>query len=339
MKIVIDKDIPFIEGRIKGAEIVDIEDREIRPEVVKDADALLVRTRTKCGALLLQNSQVKLVATGTIGVDHIDREWCETNGITVRNSPGCNAPGVAQYVLSSLLKAGMDPEKDTIGIIGYGNVGRVVAKWAEELGFKVLISDAPRQELGFSDVDYRPMAEVLSKSDAVTLHVPLTKEGKYATYHLIGDKELEMMKPGAVLVNAARGGVVDESFLIPRLRSDGKSKPDLRAIIDVWEGEPEINAELADLAFISTQHIAGYSKEGKMRATRMILEALKDVMGVDVDLTGLELPMVPEITMTADIIANSYNPLEDSEILKSNIESFEKLRNGYNYRHEPGFGR
>lgn len=305
---------------------------QISHEDVKDADALIVRTRTNCNENLLKGSTVKMVATATIGTDHIDIPWCESKGIIVKNAPGCNAPGVAQYVFASLFKTGFEPEKDKLGIIGYGNVGRIVAEWAKRLGIKTIINDPPRKEMGFKDVDYKSLEEVLKSSDAVTLHVPFTSTGKYPTYKLIGGKELAHMKPNAFLVNSSRGGVVDEKSLKPVL-GNGK----IKAIIDVWENEPHLDREIVSLASIATPHIAGYSAEGKMRATLMSLENIRDFFGIQVDLAGLECNDSKDSVISREMIENSYNPKSDSIKLKENPESFEALRNEYNYRHEPLF--
>lgn len=332
MKLIIDKDIPFIRERFEdNVEVIFLPGKEITPDKVKDADGLIVRTRTLCNERLLRDSKIKLVATATIGTDHIDKKWCENNGILVKNAPGCNAPGVAQYVLSSLLKTGFQ-EKDTLGIIGCGNVGSIVAEWAKQLGFKVLISDAPRKDAGFMDEQYMPLEEVLRNSDALTLHVPFTKEGKYPTFHLIGEKEIAVMKKGAILFNTSRGGVVDESVLKKFIL-----KGRVKGVLDVWENEPMIDKELVDMVEIATPHIAGYSEEGKKRATRMALEAVKEVLGIPVDFTGLDCVPPSGMSISRDLIEKSYNPIFDSDALRSDPTAFEEVRNNYSYRHEPLF--
>lgn len=333
MKIIVDKDIPFLEGRIgEGCKVEALPGKDITREKVRDADAILVRTRTRCDEALLKDTKVGLVATSTIGKDHIDEVWCEKNGIKVVNAPGCNAPGVAQYVLSSLFALGFDPARNVLGIIGYGNVGQILARWSRDLGIKVLISDEPRREAGFKDVEYLPQGEVLERSDAVSLHVPFTETGKYPTLRLIGNDDMQKMKRGAILVNTSRGGVVHEQSLKKAIREGH-----LRSIVDVWENEPEIDTELLELAEISTPHIAGYSLEGKMRATRMSLEALKEIEGINVDISGLECEPGATLKLTRKLIENSYNPFVDSNKLKSDPYEFEMLRNKYDYRHEPLF--
>lgn len=333
MKIVIDEDIPFVSGRFpENVEVVSLPGKEIKPDDVKDADALIVRTRTRCDAALLKGSKVKLVATATIGTDHIDTQWCEENGITVRNAPGSNAPGVAQYLFASLFRAGFNPGKDSLGIIGYGNVGKIVAEWAKEMGIRVMVSDAPLKAQGLNDIDYMEMEDVLKEADAVTLHVPFTTTGDFPTFKLIGTPELELMKTGAILVNSSRGGVVDEKALKPFLR-----RGNLISIVDVWENEPTIDPELLSLVKFGTPHIAGYSAEGKKRATRMVLQSVNEIFGVPVDLSGLECLPEHNKKITPELILESYDPQRDFSELKEHPEKFELLRNRYNYRHEPFF--
>lgn len=325
MKIIADKNIPFIDGRLPGIELIKLPAPEIDSEAVRDADALIVRTRTRCNKELLDGSNVRLVATATIGTDHIDLPWCRENGIAVRNAPGCNAPGVALYVWSSLLRNGFDPEKSTLGVIGCGNVGSIVAQWGKRLGAEVLVCDPPRQEQGFADHNYLPLEEVLRRSDAVTLHTPLTYEGKHPTFHLIGEDSIKHLKRGAILVNAARGEVTDTVTLINAIE-DGRIG---KAVIDTWEGEPNINPRLLELADVATCHIAGYSVEGKQRATRMALEAIRDELGIDVVLNGLADPYREPAFLDAEKIIESYDPSEMTSSLKAHSYKFESLRNFY----------
>lgn len=333
MEIIVDSAIPFIKDRIKGdVSVKFIPGNDFSRELVKDADALIVRTRTKCDENLLGNSKVKLIATATIGTDHIDIPWCRSKNIVVRSAPGCNAPGVAQYVLSSLFHSGFNPHKDTLGIIGYGNVGSLIGEWARSMGIKILVNDPPLWEQGKDMINLTSLEEILKNSDAVTLHVPFKKSGKYPTYKLIGKNELQEMKPGAILINSSRGGVVDEQELKKAIK-----KKDIRAVIDVWENEPDIDKTLAEMALIATPHIAGYSEEGKKRATRMVLESLNKDLNIRVNLSGLEClpPLGKEISK--ELIENSYNPVEDKKKLLADVSKFEKLRNEYYYRHEPLF--
>ena len=333
MKIIIDRDIPFIQGRItERVETIYENGADITPEMANDADALVVRTRTRCNENLLKDSNIRLIVSATIGTDHIDLPWCVKKGIEVRNAPGCNAPGVAQYVFASLFRSGFDPTFHTLGIIGYGNVGKTVGEWAKEMGIKILVSDPPRKETGHKDVEYLPLEEVLEKSDAISFHVPLTKDGRHPTYHLLNKDNIKFIRKGGIVINSSRGGVVEEKSLIQYLRNG-----ELKAIVDVWENEPEINMELLNLATIATPHIAGYSREGKIRGTRMALEALNDTLDIKADLKGLELQPDRNLKISKKLIENSYDPTVDSYALKNAPYHFEILRNNYNYRHEPLF--
>lgn len=326
MKIVIDNKIPFIEGRIPGIEIQTLPAGEICRETVNDADALIVRTRTRCDASLLEGSKVKIVTTATIGLDHIDIPWCKSNGIMVRNAPGCNAPGVAVYVWSTLLRNGFNPSTSTIGVIGCGNVGSIVAQWGKKLGANVLVCDPLRAKAGYTDHEYFPIEEVMAKSDAISLHTPLTRNGDNPTFHMINAETLKHLKRGAVFVNAARGEVAETHALSEAIKSGHISK----AIIDTWEDEPDIDPQLLNLAEVATCHIAGYSVEGKQRATRMALEAIGDCLGIPVDTTGLQGPYTEPQHITPDLIMEKFDPTPLTATLKSEgPTSFESLRNSY----------
>lgn len=337
IKIIADSAIPFLRGRLEDrCNMAYMPGDEFSNELVKDADALIVRTRTRCDESLLKGSSVKLIVTATIGMDHIDIPWCESNGITVKSAPGCNAPGVAQYVISSLSHIDPELQGKTIGVIGYGNVGSIVAEWADYCGMNVLVCDPPRKKMGLKDRIYLPMEKILSESDIITLHVPLTSTGPYPTYHLIGGKELSTMKSGTVIVNTSRGGIVNESALKEYLRQKR-----VKAIIDVWENEPDIDMDLMHLASIATPHIAGYSYEGKQRATEMAVEAVNRYFGFSHDgilntETGNEEIRKEDVMA---IIRGSYNPLKDDENLRNNPVNFEFYRNNYQYRHEPDFNQ
>ncbi|MGN0237527.1 MAG: 4-phosphoerythronate dehydrogenase [Lepagella sp.] len=331
MKVIADENIPFLRGRLEaiGAEVTYVDQFGFTPDLVRDADILLIRTRTRCNSALLEGSKVKLVATATIGTDQIDMEWCRDAGIIVRNAPGCNAPGVAQYVWSSLLRLGFDPGRHTLGIVGCGNVGKIVRQWGETMGAHIIINDPPLQHMGILDT-YAPLDELLAECDAVTLHTPLTKTGRYPSFHLIGDAELSLMKDNAILVNAARGPVVDNAALKSHLAS-GR----LRAVIDTWEFEPRVDTDILDMVEYGTFHIAGYSLQGKQRATRMALEAVEEVFGLEINKEGLEPPYMADPDISAERIIDSYDPIYDTLALREAPEAFDRLRHDYNFRNEP----
>ncbi|MDE6340586.1 MAG: 4-phosphoerythronate dehydrogenase [Muribaculaceae bacterium] len=328
-KILIDDNIPYIAGRLEPVADVEYVDQfGFTPDNLRDADAMIIRTRTLCNRDLLENTPVRLIATATIGMDQIDIPWCENKGIRIANSPGCNAPAVAQYVWAGLLRSGFDPKKQTLGIVGCGNVGSIVKRWGELLGAKILVNDPPKEEAGIPG-DYTPLDQLLAESDAVTLHTPLIRDGKHPSYHLISAKEVRLLKPGAILVNAARGPVIDTETVVNALR-DKK----IRAIIDTWEGEPVINKELMELADYATFHIAGYSRQGKERATRMVLEEVEKEFGIEVDKSGLAQKYTYPEAITAAEIVNSYDPATDTDALRSSPDDFDTLRRNYAYREE-----
>lgn len=284
---------------------------EITAESVRDADALVVRTRTKCDATLLDGSRVSAIATATIGMDHIDLDYCRSHGIEVHNAPGCNAPAVAQYVLSTInaLKPG---ERPVIGIVGVGHVGSIVRRWAECNGFPTLLCDPPLQMPATLD-------EIARKADVITFHTPLDS----TTRHMANREFFDSLRRRPLIINAARGPVVDTPALVDALKS-GKVRA---AAIDCWEGEPDIDRELLELAAVATPHVAGYSAEGKRRATAMAVRAIDP---------SIELPLDPVAdTPTLEAIAASYDPTADSARLKSAPGEFEALRNNYDYRPEP----
>ena len=330
LKFIVDDNIPFIKGRLEPfAEVVYTDQFGFTPELIKGADALIIRTRTRCDESLLKDSSVKLIATATIGMDQIDLEYCNAKKIIVRNSPGCNAPAVAQYVWSALLRKGFDYKNSTLGVIGCGNVGSIVTEWCGHLGTRVLVNDPPKFERGELNFEHKNLPKLLSNADAVTIHAPLIKGGGHPTFHLIGAKELSLMKRGAILVNAARGPVINTPDVVDALK-----KGKIRAIIDTWEGEPVPDKNLLKMADYATFHIAGYSLEGKQRATRMVLESVAETFGISPDLSGLAPDYTPKESLSAQEIIDSYDPEIDTAPLRENPEQFDILRRNYNFREE-----
>ena len=420
---------------------------EITPQRVKDADALIVRTRTKCNAQLLEGSKVKVIASATIGTDHIDRAWCQSHNIALFNAPGCNSGGVLQYFLTALFKclstrelwqkflnsapdagadaaaagedaagegaaaagaataggaagaadgaaagsvAGVDGTAEgtataagdsaaesapfTVGVIGVGNVGSKVAAACESLGFEVLRNDPPKerqQTLAYNSgylrivdfKDYYSLDYLLENSDVVTLHVPLDE----TTRGMADANFFARMKPGAIFINSSRGEVVDEAALLANLHKMAA------VVLDVWVGEPNINKELLQSAFIATPHIAGYSAEGKIKGTQMVVEAIRRYMrdnGLTASTAASSTHSVgatpaasapattagaPAATATCTLPEEQPIPVdfrgknideisqmlerifpiqELSDSLKANPHTFEEMRNNYNYRHE-----
>lgn len=340
-KLIIDDAIPFLDGRLDSQfDCRYMPGEEISKTDLRDADGLLVRTRTRCDEELLGGTPVKFVATGTIGLDHIDTDWCDAQGIHWQNAPGCNAPAVAQYVFRALSELGLPLKLDgvprekrpTLGIVGKGNVGGIVAEWARRIGLNVIVSDPPRAAKGFDDEEYITLEELLGRADAVTFHTPLIKKptaGMEPTYHMVEAEQLKLLKPGALIVNAARGGIINEADLI-----EAKAEKGLKIAIDTWEGEPTINKDLLDAAEIATFHIAGYSRQGKERATRAILTGLEEEFGAILPMTDLALPYSPPENLTEDYIRASYDIMTDDYLMRREYQDFEHLRNFYPLREE-----
>lgn len=343
IKVIADRFIPFLKGRLEPyCEIAYLHPDDITPAAVADADALLIRTRTRCGAPLLAGSRVQFIASGTIGMDQFDLPWCASRGIATFNSPGCNAPAVAQYVWSSLLHLRLDPRNLTIGIVGHGNVGTIVAEWGRHLGARVLLCDPPKQRAGGEG--YLPLDELLAQSDVVTLHCPLTREGADATFHMIGEREVSLMRQGAILVNAARGPVIHTTEALKAAQ-----RGSIRLITDCWEGEPDaLNPDQLAMSLIATPHIAGYSLQGKQRATRMVLENLarhfslplaEEPQQKGIKVWDLPEPYRPVSSITPYEIMQSYDPLADDALLRRDPARFEWERDRYDYRSEPQYMR
>lgn len=328
MKVIIDSRVPYVAERLEGH--VDIEvcpGPSITPATLRDADALVVSTRLRSGAPLLEGSRVRLVATGSIGMDHIDTEWCRTHSIEAVNAPGCNAPAVVQYVISSLSAAGFDFSRHTLGVVGKGNIGGLLTQIVRRAGGRVVVCDPPRAEAGLADERYLGLDELLAQSDAVTFHVPLTRKGAYPTYHLLSPEHVGRLRDGAIVVNASRGGVVNEEALRGRAGA-------LTLVIDTWEGEPDLDRRLLGEAFIATPHIAGYSEEGKQRAARSVIEAVNRTLGVNAPVEGLADYSFRENPPALEVLLRAYDPRRDSRDLKSNPADFETQRNSYHFRPE-----
>ncbi len=346
IKIIVESHVPFVADALSGhATVCRVAPEDITPEAVRDADAIVVRTRTRCDARLLSGSRVTLVATATIGTDHIDREWCSAHGVTVASAPGCNAPAVAQWVMAAIAAAlpctGQDGhaaatsgstaigrwagEGMTLGVVGVGHVGSIVARWARQLGMDVLMCDPPRARReaggGFVTLD-----EVLDRAHVITLHVPLTREGPDATFHMINDDTLARARRCRLLLNAARGPVCDTAALL-------EAPSSLALAIDCWENEPDLSLPLLRRAAVATPHIAGYSVEGKRRGAAMALEAIARHFGLGIDIEWPDVPATGIDTITAADVA--YDPLTDTAALKARPAAFEALRDTYTLRHEP----
>lgn len=339
MRVVIDKYIPFIQGVLEpyASEVIYATPEKIDSTLVRDADALLVRTRTKVNESLLGESRCRFVATATIGMDHIDSEWCRKAGITAVNAPGCNAPAVAQYVLASLSRLNIrKPEDSTLAVVGVGHIGSIVSRWALGLGYNVLHVD-PLRAVKEPDKRWYTLDEIARLADVITFHTPLTQSGPYPTRHLADTKFFGNLGRTPIVINSSRGAVVDNDALLDAIRS-GKIS---HAVVDVWKGEPNINLDLLAAADIATPHIAGYSLDGKIRATQMVLDALCRHFNLPaLKADAPEAAQVPE-TVSLRQVLDSYDPFADTLLMRKAISNsfdtastFEQLRDNYNLRKE-----
>ena len=329
MRVLIDRAIPFIQGILEPyAEVEYIEGNAFTKEKVVDADALIIRTRTHCNQALLEGSKVQFIATATIGFDHIDLDYCQSHNISVSTSAGCNARGVLQWVGAALAllarREGFTPEERTLGIIGVGNVGKLIKEYAEHWGFRTICSDPPREErehLGFVSLE-----EVLRTADIVTLHTPLDS----STHHLIDNEKIALLHTGATLINASRGECV---------ATEATRRNDLTYITDVWEYEPNIDREYLAKSLVATPHIAGYSAQGKANATALAVQALARYFDLPLkEWRPSEVNVVKKRLISWEEMCSSieaYCDLEaESNILRNAPQEFEQLRNNYRYREE-----
>ena len=347
MKIIIDDKIPYIEGVLEPfAEVVYLSGNLTTAEVVKDADALITRTRTICSKETLQGSKVKFIATATIGFDHIDTDYCKGAGIEWANAPGCNAESVKQYISSVLVSFSKRKRfalKDkTIGIIGVGQVGSRVAKTCEILGMKVLLNDPPRQRAE-GPSQFVSLQTIQQQADIITFHVPLNREGIDSTYHMVDEKFLQGLTNKALIINTCRGEVFDSEAVYKAAQQHGLSG----LVIDCWENEPELDLNLLNLADYGTPHIAGYSKDGKANGTKISVQAISKFFKLGMDdwePCGVETPGNPVIELDgykrgedsnlAEAILTTYDIEADDQALRDKPHLFEQLRGDYPVRRE-----
>jgi len=358
LKIIIDDKIPFINDAFRNvADLVFLPGADFSNKLVKDADALVVRTRTKCDRNLLKNSKVKFIATATIGHDHIDQKFCDSANISWCNAQGCNAYSVQQYIASALLHLFSDNLEDlplkTIGIVGFGNVGRKIYELASLLGMKILINDPPlvdttknsrHLKISFKNARFVSLKELASKADVISFHTPLTLDGSYKTFHLADEKFFALLKPETILINTSRGEVVDTRLLKQKLEKEQIKT----AVLDVWENEPILDSELIELLALGTPHIAGYSADGKAAGTTMSVQAISNYFNLGLNNwqpENIPLPKTHNITVekTDDFVLKTlkkiffqtYDIRIDDDMLRTQTRDFEKLRGNYRLRREP----
>ncbi len=356
MKILADENMPMVQETFgREHEIVMLPGRLITREDLRDVDVLLVRSVTKVNEALLQGTPVKFVGTATIGTDHLDITYLESCGIHWCSAKGCNADSVADYVTAAILEVSSDDEfpldELTLGVIGCGNVGSRVVRRGEAMGMLVQQNDPPLAR-ATGDSKYVHLRKALD-CDIITLHTPLTLDGPDATYHLINDRRLNLLKEESMLINTSRGAVVDNL----ELKSFLQDNIELYAILDVWENEPNIDAGLYDLVYYGTPHIAGYSIEGKLRGTWQIYDQFRRWQDLDCDITLQSLletlpPCIPLFIDSAnqpdeealrELAATAYSVVQDHYLLDKISESktaaevsaiFDNARKTYQYRRE-----
>ena len=279
MKILVDENMPYArELFARLGEVKAVPGRPIPVAELDDADALMVRSVTKVNGQLLDGKGVRFVGTATAGTDHVDQDYLHQAGIAFSAAPGCNAIAVVEYVFSALLmlaeRDGFELTDRTVGIVGVGNVGGRLHKRLEALGVRTLLCDPPRADNG-EPGDFQPLDKLVEEADILTFHTPLYKDGPYKTWHLADEALISRLKPGAILINACRGAVVDNAALLKCLDAGQQ----LSTVLDVWEPEPDLNVALLDKVDIGTAHIAGYTLEGKARGTTQVFEAYSAFIG------------------------------------------------------------
>lgn len=347
MKFIIDDKIPYIEGALEPfGEVIYLPGSKTTAEIVKDADAIVTRTRTICNEKLLKGSSVKFIATATIGFDHIDTRYCEETGIQWTNAPGCNSKSVEQYIASALFvlaqEKGFQLKGKTIGIVGVGQVGSKVARFCEIIGMKVLLNDPPRARAEGPN-QFVSLEDIKQQADIITLHVPLNMTGEDATYHLADAVFFNSLAKKPILINSCRGEVVNAAAA--KTAMDKQQISGL--VLDCWENEPEIDLELLAACDLATPHIAGYSKDGKANGTSMSIQAISRFFKLGIDnwqARQVELPAqtiirldglnVSEEEIIGNAILATYDIRDDDHALRNDPSQFEKLRGDYPVRRE-----
>lgn len=342
LRIVADENIPFVRALFSSfGEVVTLPGRTMTRETIGDADILLVRSVTNVGKALIDSASIQFVGTCTIGVDHLDTAYLSERNISFSSAPGCNANAVVQYVLGVLAKLnGFDSTKKVL-IVGGGNVGGRVYDALTYLGFECRIAD-PFLDDGCGRVltDFSS----LSSADIICFHAPLTIDGPHPTYHMLDEKLLMQIKPGAVLINAGRGGVIDNAALLKVLNQ----RSDLQVVLDVWENEPDINTDLLQFITLGTPHIAGYSFEGRLNGSLMIFDALAAHLKSDVKKAAevrkkvcgqaLGSSILSPTQSILNAVVSSYNVCVDDVALRSVVnelpQAFDVLRKNYPQRRE-----
>ncbi|NWF87952.1 MAG: 4-phosphoerythronate dehydrogenase [Ignavibacteriaceae bacterium] len=352
MKIIADDKIPFLRNVLEPfAEMIYLPFTQITKNTIKNADALIIRTRTKCDENLLSGNNIKLIATATIGYDHIDTNYCNANNISWINAPGSNSSSVKQYIAAALLyfaeKRNIKLEEVSIGIVGVGNVGSKVAEVSKILDLRTLLNDPPR-ERSEGKQNFISLEQLIEESKIITFHVPLSFTGQDKTFHLADKNFFNKFSEPKTIFNSSRGEVIHTNALIDAINL---SKVYFSAL-DVWEGEPNVNQQLLNLTNIATPHIAGYSVEGKANATAHCVNEINKYfnLGLSPNWYPSKLPDPYQSKMVkidcagkskqdviTKIIMHTYDILKDDGQLRKKSNNFEMLRSEYYVRREFDF--
>ena len=334
--------------------IISVAGRAINAQLLAEyqPDVLLIRSVTPVGEpLLANNNTVQFVGSATIGTDHVDQTYLAARNITFANAAGCSKHSVAQYVLTAILN--LRPQywqkstpPVTLGIIGLGNIGSTLVEYAHDLGWQVLGYDPL---LPASTINNASFEQVLSQSHVISLHVPLTDKkhatnptgSDYPTRHLIDKEALAAMPADTMLINSARGPVINADDLQADI-----AHTDRQVVLDVFEHEPEIAANLLSKLAIATAHIAGYTLEGKLRGTQMIYDALCEKLTVAPvqtmhKLLPLNMFLWSELKAHPDRLVKFYDIMADDAALRDKLTDgqihgadFDQLRRDYHLRRE-----
>ncbi|MEJ2045299.1 MAG: 4-phosphoerythronate dehydrogenase [Reinekea sp.] len=353
LRILADENMPNVEAWFAGsdARIDRKPGRTLTHADLQSADVLLVRSVTQVNAELLQNTPIKFVGSATIGTDHIDQTYLQSQNIPFHYAPGCNAQSVADWLLAVFARLHLDHDlhwwHKTIGIVGVGNVGSTVAKTLRKLGCRVLVCDPPKAERRELP-EHISQAELLAQADIICFHTPHTRSGLYATHQMIGRDELALLKPGAWLINAGRGPVFQHQPLLA-----GALRQAFNLVLDVWPNEPFVDEPLLNAVALASPHVAGYSLEGKLTGTAMIAEAVYQWWQQQ----PLVRPALPQsITLDAGLFAQEdlkqwaselvlqvYDPARDTVVMRTSLSAgtiasamFDQLRKQYPVRRELG---
>ena len=336
-----DELIPLPEEFLSQFVSIKFKAKELDNHILKSqsCNILLSRSTLKINSQFLENVPLKYYATATAGFDHVDIEYLKSRNIKYFISSGCNSNSVAEYVMINihnyLSKNNINPESQTIGIIGFGNIGKKVAHYSKLLGLQVIINDPPLSDINFdfpTEFKYQNLDNLLSKSNIITNHIPLTKDGKYKSQNLLNEN-LELVKNNSLFLHCSRGGIVNEVKLLQI-----KKEKNLTLITDVWENEPNINQTLLDISEISTPHIAGHSINAKINASNMIMEEMFESGIADknykIETNDVEKTNSLNIINQIEKAKIERKIEEDSKILKSDKNNFTSLRSNYPIRYE-----